>query len=560
MSIYIGNLPYEATAEEIKALFKGYGKIVNCHIPKDRVTGRSRGIGFIELEDPAAEVTAISELQSVSLRGRPLLLNKGNRNQGGPRPVQPSTPAAGPRRVERAYQPRTPRVARQPARAEQNRPNDDPRWAAGVPMEYRAQVQGRCQRQRVNKPRGGEPRRQSDVEVWLEEWNAGRSSDVPFQTEGLRILGADQPIQIAWRLVSNSGVDDDLSRPVIGAGGWPLIPGSSIKGLFRRACADDPSLLRWCGGRGSDKEIKPGILRFHGAWPVRDDDEGWQSRLLDVVHPQEKWQVGFNTDQGRNKSSAFSLVSLYRPRLLIAISCTETKISEDEWSEIEATMLRALAAGVGGKTSAGYGAIESHDSREERVDRRLPVTPISAAVAVPRPPASPKRNPLVAFLGKVIRKLLRFLKRNPLLRPWLGVTPMPPPSLPGSVSTSGVPRQPEPLDAPPPQAAPRPAIADLPSGPIFECGIKGQGSASLLLDGTPVFRPSMFRAGIRSMALRLFGGLTDQSTAKQMVGHLFGSLTSPPGQRGPVVGLLRMSYRTDTDGLVSIGPFWPINL
>lgn len=156
--------------------------------------------------------------------------------------------------------------------------------AHDVPMEYRAQARGRGQRQFIQATK------KSPIEQWLDEWVKFVDSSSPFTRDGLQIYD----VQIDWRLISNSGIDDGIIRPVTGAGGWPLIPGSSIKGLFRRACrrvAPD-QMIRWCGGfvkAGEDNVLQPGLLRFHGAWPA---DNGWKIDLLDVTHPQQKWQVG----------------------------------------------------------------------------------------------------------------------------------------------------------------------------------------------------------------------------------------------------------------------------
>ncbi|MCS5691272.1 hypothetical protein NZK33_04630 [Cyanobium sp. FGCU-6] len=297
-------------------------------------------------------------------------------------------------------------------------------------MEFRAQTPGRCQRQYINKPKDPPPGWRSDIQAWIDEWVERVDGRMPFGTHGLKIIEAP----IDWRLISNSGVDEGVIRPVIGAGGWPMIPGSGIKGLFRRACPQE-SLQRWCGSDCGDKNLRPGILRFHGAWPA---DAGWTAGLLDLAHPQQEWQVGI----GRGKSGgAFGVVSLHKPRLMIGLSSTDPSISESEWQEIETTLKTALRQGIGGRTCVGYGSS-----------------------------------------GR----------------------------LSGDV--------------------------------IFECALEGQGPAAKLLDLTPEFRPTMFRAAIRGMALRLFGALADERVAREAVGRLFGSLSREEGQN---VGLLATAY-TDT--------------
>ncbi|NJR56773.1 MAG: hypothetical protein HC768_20845 [Acaryochloris sp. CRU_2_0] len=60
MSIYVGNLSYEATEEDLSAVFAEYGKVVKVHLPMDRETGRKRGFGFVDMESDSAEETAIA--------------------------------------------------------------------------------------------------------------------------------------------------------------------------------------------------------------------------------------------------------------------------------------------------------------------------------------------------------------------------------------------------------------------------------------------------------------------------------------------------------------------
>ncbi|MFN7229658.1 MAG: hypothetical protein ACK5UG_11435 [Synechococcaceae cyanobacterium] len=85
---------------------------------------------------------------------------------------------------------------------------------------------------------------------------------------------------------------------------------------------------------------------------------------------------------------------------------------------------------------------------------------------------------------------------------------------------------------------------------LFQCALEGQGPAAKLLDGTAEFRPTMFRAAIRGMALRLFGGLCDESSARQVVGRLFGSLSHDEGHN---VSLLATAYTAESTELGSYG-------
>jgi len=313
-----------------------------------------------------------------------------------------------------------------------------------VPLVHRAQIEHRSQLQRIvrdsvldslqyvrewiGKPE--EPTPNALVRVSTSP-PAYRPAN-PFHTTG---ISKTFEIQIAWRLLSNSGLIPDLICPVIGSGGWPFIPGSSIKGLFKRACTPEQA-KNWCGTGDETNEIKPGCLRFHGAWPK---DVSWRNGLLDLTHPQEAWQIGFKS--GSEGHNANAVISLLRPILQVGIS-SQRQLNDVEWSEISRILQVALSNGIGGRTSTGYGATTAQ---------------------------APSDNARI----------------------------------------------------------------------LFSENLRGQGPASKLLDGSPEFRPTMFRAAIRSMALRLFAGITDEQAAQAEVEHLFGGFHST-GK--PVVGQLACQF------------------
>ncbi len=72
-NIYVGNLPFSATAEAIQELFSPYGTVENVNLITDRETGRLRGFGFVEMESGANE--AIAALHEKDLDGRTLTVN-----------------------------------------------------------------------------------------------------------------------------------------------------------------------------------------------------------------------------------------------------------------------------------------------------------------------------------------------------------------------------------------------------------------------------------------------------------------------------------------------------
>ncbi|MBW4618650.1 MAG: RNA-binding protein [Cyanosarcina radialis HA8281-LM2] len=76
MTIYIGNLSYQATEEDLKSVFEDYGTVKRVVLPTDRETGRMRGFGFVEMQTDDQEDKAITELDGAQWMGRQLKVNK----------------------------------------------------------------------------------------------------------------------------------------------------------------------------------------------------------------------------------------------------------------------------------------------------------------------------------------------------------------------------------------------------------------------------------------------------------------------------------------------------
>ncbi|MGL5794290.1 MAG: RNA recognition motif domain-containing protein [Waterburya sp.] len=95
MSIYVGNLNYEVSQEDLSEVFSEYGKVKRVHLPTDRETGRKRGFGFVEMETEAEEDKAIETLDGAEWMGREIKVNKAR-----PRETNKSAFSGG-RRSER---------------------------------------------------------------------------------------------------------------------------------------------------------------------------------------------------------------------------------------------------------------------------------------------------------------------------------------------------------------------------------------------------------------------------------------------------------------------------
>jgi RNA recognition motif-containing protein len=74
-SIYVGNVEWNTTDQELEDLFVTYGTIRSAQIIKDHTSGKSKGFGFVEMEDEEAAETAMKELHGTELRGRTLKIN-----------------------------------------------------------------------------------------------------------------------------------------------------------------------------------------------------------------------------------------------------------------------------------------------------------------------------------------------------------------------------------------------------------------------------------------------------------------------------------------------------
>ena len=82
MRIYVGNLPFRTNSEELRDLFAEHGEVRDCVIPVDRDSGRSRGFGFVDMDDDEAR-TAITALDGYDIDGRQLRVNEARPRGGG---------------------------------------------------------------------------------------------------------------------------------------------------------------------------------------------------------------------------------------------------------------------------------------------------------------------------------------------------------------------------------------------------------------------------------------------------------------------------------------------
>ena len=87
LTIFIGNLSWDAEREDLQHLFGQYGEVTKCSMPLDRDTGRKRGFAFVEMVNDEEEQKAIDDLQDVEWMGRMIRVSKATPRErsGGPR-------------------------------------------------------------------------------------------------------------------------------------------------------------------------------------------------------------------------------------------------------------------------------------------------------------------------------------------------------------------------------------------------------------------------------------------------------------------------------------------
>jgi RNA recognition motif-containing protein len=90
VNIYVGNLAYSVTDDDLRELFSEFGEVRSASVISDKATGQSKGFGFVEMKDNSAAETAIKDLNGKQVKGRALKVNEAK-----PRADKP--PQRGPR-------------------------------------------------------------------------------------------------------------------------------------------------------------------------------------------------------------------------------------------------------------------------------------------------------------------------------------------------------------------------------------------------------------------------------------------------------------------------------
>jgi len=100
MNIYVGNLSYSVTSDDLRKAFEAFGEVSTANVVTDKFTGQSKGFGFVEMANKGHGEAAIKELDGKDLKGRSIRVNEarprteGGSSSGGPR--RSGGPGAGP--------------------------------------------------------------------------------------------------------------------------------------------------------------------------------------------------------------------------------------------------------------------------------------------------------------------------------------------------------------------------------------------------------------------------------------------------------------------------------
>jgi RNA recognition motif-containing protein len=90
MNIYVGNLPYNVSEGDLNSLFAQYGEVTSANVITDRMTGQSKGFGFVEMAQSSQAQDAIAQLNGKEFQGRSLTVNEAR-----PRAEKPSRGGGG---------------------------------------------------------------------------------------------------------------------------------------------------------------------------------------------------------------------------------------------------------------------------------------------------------------------------------------------------------------------------------------------------------------------------------------------------------------------------------
>ena len=117
-TIFVGNLNFDTTSDDIEELFGQSGSVLNVTLPKDRETGRPRGFGFVEFADEASVMKAIDMFDGYEFNGRTLRINMAEDKQNRSRGPSNMDSFGGGRGPRGGFKPKKPKGSRRNIRAQ----------------------------------------------------------------------------------------------------------------------------------------------------------------------------------------------------------------------------------------------------------------------------------------------------------------------------------------------------------------------------------------------------------------------------------------------------------
>ena len=85
MNVYVGNLPYNTSSDDLREMFEAFGEVTSANVISDRDSGRSKGFGFVEMSDDAQAQEAIEKLNGTEMDGRTVTVNEARPREDRPR-------------------------------------------------------------------------------------------------------------------------------------------------------------------------------------------------------------------------------------------------------------------------------------------------------------------------------------------------------------------------------------------------------------------------------------------------------------------------------------------
>lgn len=85
MNVYVGNLPYSTSSDDLREAFEAFGEVTSANVISDRDSGRSKGFGFVEMSDASAANEAIEKLNGSEMDGRTITVNEARPREDRPR-------------------------------------------------------------------------------------------------------------------------------------------------------------------------------------------------------------------------------------------------------------------------------------------------------------------------------------------------------------------------------------------------------------------------------------------------------------------------------------------